>query len=364
MRPSEYYEEGVVLQVDPGSFYCKVRTLKGRVLPQVTWLSPNGGSNRGGDRSTPNVGDRPVISYTLGYPLIIGYLPRPQIPDSAVSQALHTGQPMPGVGNYGPSGLVRQDASRPTDLHLGDRVISSSGGAILGALRGGSLLLRSSRAAEILLSKVIGLVRIVSRNWEHFSDVSSDVIRNLKGRIYRYSGYSKVFGEAKNEDYRFHQYFGDVVVAEQIKTQYHNVTATLPVASPVIYKEQITDVAGAELMRRTIETSGNEEVVVKTTSEFTRMKATAPQLSFSYKDVNSLIMNNEKIHILDQHGSYMIMTDTSIHIFHHAGADVLMNDTGIKGTMGAGEVLVTDSSTRIKNGSHSVTVTASGVTIV
>jgi len=233
------------------------------------------------------------------------------------------------------------------------------------------------------MSKVVGLVRVVSRNWEHFTDVGSNVIRNLKGRIYRYAGYSKTFSEAKNEDYRFHQYWGDVVVAEQYKTNYHNVTGSLPSATTVIYKEQVTNSSAAEIMRRTLETGGGiEETVIKAAdnSVFTRRLSSNTQMSMSWKDVTSLVINGVKIHAFDQFGNYIIMQDGNIHAFHHNGADVIMDASGIRATMGssqvnltssditasngAGQAYVSNSTTKIQNGGHSVTVTSGGVAIV
>ena len=59
------------------------------------------------------------------------------------------------MGSYSPEGSTTWgDQNKPKDFVHGDRIISSIE-AVLGILRGGSLLLRASRGSEILLSSSI-----------------------------------------------------------------------------------------------------------------------------------------------------------------------------------------------------------------
>lgn len=361
VRPDPYAEEGIVLQVD-SSGYCRVHTQQGQILDAVPWASSSGGSSRGGDRSTPSVGDRVYVDFRLGHPIILCFLPRAQVVEGSTPATIGSGTSMPHVGTYGPSDVVKIDANKPSDLHPGDKVISSSGGAMIAALRGGSILARASKSAEMFLSKLTSLVRIVSRNWEHFTDVNSDIVRNFQGRVYRYTGYAKTFLAAKASTYIYHQYVGDVTAAEAVKDNYGSFTGVVPAQSDVVFKEQIADGANA-LMYRTIDVDGNEEVWVKVGTEFTRMKAMGDSLTFSWKDLNSIVI-----------------TEDSIHVFHGGGADLVMDVDQIKlqigGSIakltpddillvnGAGETFVSPDETRLKNGDHSVTVTSAGVAIV
>lgn len=194
IKTSNLVDEGTVVQVDPIRCFCKVKTLNGQTLHSVQWLLPSGGSTRGSDRITPLVGDRVMINTGLGYPVIMGFFPRVQTADGATPLKIDAGEALVDMGSYSPEGSTTWgDQNKPKDFVHGDRIISSIGGGILGILRGGSLLLRASRGSEILLSKFHTLVRIASRNWEHFTDVSSDVVKNFKGKVYRYVGYAPTF---------------------------------------------------------------------------------------------------------------------------------------------------------------------------
>ncbi len=223
--------------------------------------------------------------------------------------------------------------------------MSSSGGALLGLLKGGSVLIRSSRAAEVLLSNLHSLVRVVSRNWEHFTDVSSDVVRNFKGRVYRYSGYAKTYTETKNEAYKYHQYIGDVGAAEAVKTSYHTYTGT-PATNTLIFKEQITDATLIEIMRRTLDLTGNQEVWIKDSNSFTRVTSTGDQLLFRWNDQNTVTINEAKIELL-----------------HKDGATLVLNAAGIKGTFQAGTVELNSSQTKLIQGSRAVTLTSAKVSV-
>ena len=313
--PSAYIEEGTIVQVDAKGMVCKVKTLRGQILPTVPYPIPFGGSDRSGLRFAPQVGNRVVLNYGLGYPIIQCYLPRSQGVSGATPLTLHDGSGSPEVGGFGYSSDMLGDQNKPTDIHDGDNVLSSLGGAIVATLRAGTVLLRGSRLAEITLSKLGSLVRIVSRNWEHFTDVGSDVVKNYKGRVYRYTGYAKTYALSKVEDYRLHFYYGDVPAAETIKTNY-NAYSGSPATSNIQYKEQITD-GTQEVMRRTLDVSGHEEVWIKNGSEFIRVLKTGASITLSWNDQNTVTINSS---IIKAH--------------HSSGADVTLNSSGVVATMG------------------------------
>lgn len=342
-------EEGTVLQVDPVRFLCKVRTPRGQVLQSVQWLSPYGGSTRAGERFTPCLGDRVFVNFGLGYPVITGFFPKLQIENGSSPLSVDSGQQILDSGNYGPgSSVTVGDQNKPRDLIQGDVVFSSIGGAFLGLLRAGTVVLRSSRAAEVLLSKFQRLVRVVSSNWEHFTDLSSDVIRNYKGRVYRYVGYAKDFTEAKTESYRLHEYKGDVTAAESIKTNYHG-TAEAAAMGPIISKEQVTDfVEGAprELMRRTLNLTGEKEIWIFNGTHFTRVNSTAEELRLSWNDQNSVVI-----------------TEASIHVFHKDGADVILDAAGIRSTFQDGTINMSSSSIDVNFSGTDVELSASSATV-
>lgn len=255
-------DEGTVTEVDALRKLCKVKTLSGQNLKGVHWLQPKGGSTRGDDCSTPELGDRCVINSGLGYPLIIGYLPRLQDGVTSFPINVDSGEELVDTGDFSTvHGSVEFSQNSAGDRAVGDRIISSVGGGLFAVLRGGSLLLRSSRLSEIFLSKWDDVVRIVSRNYEHYTDVSSDFIRNLRGRVYRYTGYANNQADAKTENYKFNQYYGDVAMAEKAKTDLSSNYN--PQADNRIYKEEIvTGLNGSQYMYKEIHLDGTTDLVV------------------------------------------------------------------------------------------------------
>lgn len=341
--PIRMFDEGYVVQVDRKGF-CHVRTTRGQLLQGVPWIMPFGGSTRGGDRIAPHMGDKVFLNFGLGYPIIHGFLPRVQGSDQAIPISIHTGALSPETGDYGPSGTIQPDQNQPPDQAQGDRVLSSIGGSVVGILRGGTLVLRGGRTAEILLSKVRGLARVFSRTWEHFSDVCSDVMANFHGRLYRYTGYSKTYDKARIEDYNLHFYYADVAAAEAIKTGMYTSTAT-PASDAIIYKEQVTATDHTELSRRTINDLGEEEIWTKNASQFTRINVKGTEVRLSWGDANTIVI-----------------TQDSIHAFHQGGADVIMDNAGIRATFSSGEINMSSSSIDTSFGASDVTLTNTDIT--
>lgn len=340
--PSGNADEGTVLQVDPIRFLCKVKTSSGQNLDSVGWIQPIGGSSRAGDRVTPTLGDRVKLDYNLGYPLIVGCLPRIQTGDGKFPASIDTGQILIDTGNYSSEGVSAVgDQNKAKDTLVGDRIIGSTGGGMIAILRGGSLLLRSSRLSEIFISKWDDVVRIMSRNFEHFTDVSTDIVKNLRGRVYRYTGYASNFADASKEAYVYHNYYGDTVAAEAIKSNYQ--TGSAGAANDVIFKEQVTGGSG-ELMHRTLTLAGNEEVLITAGGTFTRVTSTGAQLTLSFQDQNTITINADEIQAV-----------------HQSGATIIMDGSGIRSTFSGGEVNQTPNSVSITAGGHFVTVDGGGV---
>lgn len=391
-------DEGTVLQVDPIRCLCRVRTLRGQTLREVQWLLPSGGSTRGADRFTPLPGDRVMINLGLGYPVIIGFFPRLQTADGATPILVDSGEELLDMGNYSPEGMVSWgDQNKPKDILMGDRIISSVGGSMMAVLRAGSLVLRSSRGSEIFMSKLHSLVRVMSRNWEHFTDAFSDVAKNYKDKVYRYTGYATTFLKSKVEDYDLHFYYGDVKTAEAVKTNY-NLIDLVPAPENIIYKEQVTgeinQVLFQEKMRRTLNLNGEEEVWIYNGEHFTRVTSTAERLFLAWNDQNTITITEASIHIVHKDGADYIMdadgiratfkrgninmSETSI-LSTFAGGTVNMKEASITTNIGAstttsvpgnitlqngsGIAFVGPTQTRLTNASHSVTITASGVAI-
>ena len=359
------------MQVDAIREVCRVVTMKGQKLDSVYWLRPYGGNERQGDFYTPRVGDRAVIEYGLGYPVIVGYLPRPQTGDQSFPLDLDSGQRLVDTGTYASSmGFLTSNASKPKDSLLGDRLITSQGGGLMGVLRAGSTILRSSKAAEIFTSRLKDLVRIVSRNFEHFTDLSTNVYKNIRGRVYRYYGLSRTYGKTKDGVFNYRQYHGDVELAEAIKDDYVTLPDTLPDyipmgeddGGPIIFKEQVADDDGTELMHRTVSILGQEDTRVTNGLGFSHSLLTSKQLYLSFNDQNEIILTDPKIEVIQRMGHTITLTDGAIVVDHASGGMATLNGSTVELTYpGGASVKLDGSGVYSTYNGHFCNVTGSGV---
>lgn len=384
VTPSSSVEEGSITEVDPIRKVCKVKTLSGQNLNAVPWAMPSGGASRAGDRISPTFGDRVLVDSSLGYPVISMFLPKLQHADNSNPIRIDTGEILVDTGNFSAGGgNVRGDQNAPGDLLVGDRVLSSPGGGLMALLRAGSILLRSSRFSEIFLCKLSDLVRISSRNFEHFTDVSSDVIRNIQGRIYRFVGYSKKLKQAKEESYTYNQYFGDVALAEQTKTDYAD-EVDMPPETELIYKEQVLNREndyGLEVMKRELSLDGTSNQVVSSPDGqvFTHIRADKDEIIITYKDVNVIKINDGEISfrkngdprsiVITQDlikATFLegnILMDESQIKTTYKDATITSNDSGIKSEFKGAVHSLDSSGVHSTFGGHFVHVTSSGVAL-
>lgn len=367
IRPTNDVEEATVTEVDLNGKLCKVKTSSGKNLKGISFIYPMGGANRGGIRGTPTLGDRVLIDSRLGFPCIAAYLPRLQGVDNTFPIAIDTGEELVETGSFSPAGgEVILDMNSPSDAVVGDQLISSVGGGVIAMLRGGSILLRSSRLAEIFISKWDDVVRVTARNFELFTDLSSETIKNMGGSLYRYAGYAQKFADTKIENYLFNQYWGNVVQGLSSQANYINDTALAP--DDRIYKEQIVDAAGGnELMYREIHLTGEVDVKVSTpggtTSQikqtnnstlittttgggqpFTKMYQTPAQVTVSFNDTNIVTINTSEIQM--SFGGNPTLT---------------MDANGIRAIFGGAEINMSSSGIACTYSGHFMNVTSSGV---
>lgn len=338
-----------------------MQTTKGRIVSNAVPLGESTVS-RGGFRKTYSKGDKVLLYFGLGYPIIMGCIPRPQVSTQATPLTLADGTEPPATGSTLHAGAVKMDSTSPAGFSQGDQVMTSQGGAALGVLRGGSVLLRGGRNSELLLSKLRGLGRLFTSNWEHFSDTHSDVLKNLGGKLYRYTGYAKTYPETKIEDYKLHFYYANVDTAEAVKTAYQ-----FPVPSgeptPLLYKEQVTATGGDIKMHRTFNDSGEVEVWITNGTHFTRVTSTAETLTFAWNDETYITIDGTQIIAHHKDGSEVFINSSVIQANHKDGGQLVMDSGSIVATKGSGKLTITPSSSKLENSGHSVTVTGGGVSI-
>jgi len=361
-------DEGVVTEVDTQRRLCRVKTMRGQNLNSVHFMGGTSSASRGGIRYTPCLGDRVAISSGLGYPVIQGVLPKLQPSEGAFPINIDTGENLIDTGSFSSSSdAVTFDSNAPLDMAAGDILVSSNGGGIIGVLRGGSILLRSSRLSEIFISKWDDLVRVVSRNWQHFTDASTDVIYNLKNRVYRYSGYAGTFGDARTENYKYNQYIGDVSLAEVAKGD--QSTTDTPAVDDRIFKEEIVTGGSSsdhQLMKREIHLDGTQDIVIKNAdgslytriltsnsgvtimssstgdATFTKTYLTKDEVTVTYKDINVVKINTNQINLSKGGTAIVNLSDSGIDSTF-AGGEIKMHSAGIDSTFGGHFVKISSS---------------------
>jgi hypothetical protein len=259
---SDYsFIEGTVTAVDPIRFICAVKTLNGRTFTGVRWLLPTGGTGNTGMNTLPALLDRVVISTALGYPFILGCLPSIDSPDAGADNI--TGSlDSPDVGtDTAFRGVIVANPAKPVDLFPTDFTYTAKGGAQISILSGGIAIIKASTLAQIVMSKFEGLIRIVTRNYQRFSDASSRVSVNMKGRLYEYFAVDTKLINNRNGTERYQEFYGDVAAAEVLQASPNNVT-TLPVADARVRKISIKDASGNIIMNETLSSDGNITITI------------------------------------------------------------------------------------------------------
>lgn len=327
-KPVSSLNEGIVTAVDTERMSANVTTLTGQRLTGVQWAIPIGGSTRGSDSCTPHMGDRVVIDSGLGHPMITMSLPKWQTSDNAFPLSIDSGQALIDTGNFttAGSGNAVPNQSKPQDMLQGDRVLGSYGGGLMAILRGGSVLMKSSALASILVSKLDDTIKMVSRNFTHFTDVCTDVVRNVSGRVYRYVGYTNDFSNSADENYQLNFYYGDTALAEAVKSG-SSGSAT---ANTTIFKEQIS--GDNELYHRTLDITGNVEILLTGSAGTSRIVQQGQLITISVNDKNTITIDPNQIQALIDGGNQITLTSSSINVQHSGGAQTQLTSSGITNT--------------------------------
>lgn len=309
--------EGYVTTVIPDKYVCSVRTNKGQYLSEVQWLVPTGGAGKAGIHLTPNIGDQVVISTALGYPIIVGCLPRLGLPSTNLTNV--SGETVSvdvGSSSNLKNGYVT-NPGKPSDFVPGDVVVASEGGAIIAALDNGSVIARASLLAQIFLSKFNDLVRVVARNWERFSDAGQHTSANVKGRLYEFLGWDRDLSRSKTGLYELQDVVGDVAIGEVLLGD-PNASVALPVADTRLRKYWLKDDAGISRMVEVLYEDGKLTLLVQNELQTTKTTKTTE------KDIWSTKVENPSGH------SQVVITPASVTVTHSGGATSIHDVAGIR----------------------------------
>ena len=163
------------------------------VITQGNKRNPNalGGRLQGIPRKLAHSGDQVVLSpettvivdFELGIPYIDGVLPQAATSSAAYSVAPNMGAtPGSGAANVRDSGGTYRPANAPTGMLPGDQVLAGEDGNYVAALRGKISKLHGSERAQVIVSGLHDLVRVISENYENFSSFGNLEIKNKDGR--------------------------------------------------------------------------------------------------------------------------------------------------------------------------------------
>jgi len=294
---SNSFSEGVVVTVNTSIYTAQVKTLTGQLISNATWLMPVGNNDREADIHTPSVGTQVLLFNGTGRPIILGAVPIANVyPRTGVHSITDTGvNTLEYPGGTGiPQGLTHAP-SMPADYQRGDRVIASKGGSSLAVLWG-TVIMRASAMAQVVVSKLDDLVRLVGRNFELITDACTDVSVNWRGRGYRFFGAALTVPAQINSNYGMYEVWGDTVAGETLRDESYSQPATA--ASPAntyIYKSVVCSYGSTGQQNLRVETidgtTGTTTVVVSGSTTVT-MTQTASSFEVILSNPDSYVLIN------------------------------------------------------------------------
>lgn len=363
-------EEAFVTYVDPVRGLCSVKTLKNQILVDVRWLSPTGGSSAGGIHAAPKLGDRVLVSTALTYPIIYGVIPVIGEPEGMISATNSGGAMDVGTASSLRNGYVT-NPNKPSDYSQGDIAMTSPGGGILSMLSSGGVVLKASALSQLVLTKFGNLARLVARNFQRFSDASSEVAVNVKGRLYHWFGQDIEFSRTSTGTHRYNEVVGDVALGEVYKSDGLSIdsTVTLPATDDRLKKIWLVQADGTPLMTETLYSDGKVELIIGES----KVIVTPTDITLLHKTAN---VNINETAITSKMGEDSSVTITKDNIISKVGesasidisktdittkfgdtVSLLVNAATIMGTVSSTSLAITDAGITTTSGLGKVTTT-------
>lgn len=374
-------QEAVVLAVDMRRGVCKCKTVTGQMLTGVSWAKPLGMSKENGDNYGPLPGEIVMISHFGGEPIIQFSRSSVDSIDNTVRATLTgTQDPDSIFERYNLSKLKdhqRSEGSSPTTILPGDRVFTNDRGGILGLLRSGAAVIKASPLAQILVSKIDDLVRIVARNYEVFSDAKTHNETNVKGKIYSYTGhYRNQEGSLTNLPV-YYEISGDVEVGVVARDNYASVDVDAITPGTTLKRQVVAqyDVDGEEITPRWVHTltlsgeslrgsynAGNTDSVAETVTNntYTLLVTDASGNSSTFVSPASVVLQSQGTTLVQLNGASgeVLITSNTLVRVETETMEVDATTLDVKATT----VNVTEA-TLVNVESTAVTVDATTVTI-
>ena len=347
------FEEGVVVSVNISTYTAQVRTLSGRKLTTATWITPLNTEGREADIYSPVVGSNVLVYLRLGRPLILGCVPTAALYSTAgthsITQTQTTPNYYPGVSGV-PSPLTHKPGV-PTDYLRGDRVFTTKGGALFGLLFG-TIVVKVSWMAQIVLSKFDDVIKIISRNYEKITDASTEVDVNFRGRTYNFFGSSLTRAAQVNSQYGYYKVIGDTVAGSTLQEGSYGQAATaVGAATNIIYKEVTqTYASGSPVVMSTVTYDGTTGTYYRQISGPTVGGVT---LTLTHT-------NNSWSVVLSSPAAQITLSPSSVYAAFGSGT-LTMNSSEIQAAFGSSTLTLNSSTAQLASNGHSITVTSAGV---
>lgn len=216
-----------VYAVDIVRGVCKCRSDFGEMMSDVRWVVPAGSSDGYQISAHPVEGSRVLVDTSTGFPIILGTLLADSSKDIARPNIGKEGDNTQDIADYTvlSIGDYIRGTGTPKDIRGGDIVTTTDGGGMQGVLRSGTVINKASSLAQLILSRYGDLGRMITRNWEHFTDVDATYKTSIRGKIFTTREIYRNPVKSRAEEPNLVRYEGDVAWAETLNKDYASYTA-------------------------------------------------------------------------------------------------------------------------------------------
>lgn len=307
--------------------------------------------NSGGANYYPIENSRVVIDTSSGQPVILCSLPSESLEPIKRSNIINQNINEDDIADYTDfysDGVIR--GSRPDDQRIGDQIVSTEGGGLFGMLRSGTFIAKASSTCQMVFSRIGDLARIVSRNFEHFTDMDSTYKVSTRGRVFSIREIFRNPTKSRAEEPNLEILEGDVAAAEAIGKGYTLVAeADVPtVTDDLIVKKVYTkDDAGAITSTDTLDINGARTSNITDGTDYTNRR---------YDKLSGHIDVNDKVTIDYDINGIRISADGKV--------TYDINSSGALTVYAQGDVTISTDANATVNASGNATVDAGGNAVI
>lgn len=318
--------EGYVTSIDPTQYVCNVKSVNGQILSNVVWLT------QGPMHTTPALKDKVLVFTGLTYPVIMGILPTVGV--QAVDTNSESLLSNPDSSSPMASGSVF-NTKKPSDFKSGDFVLKGgdTSSSFFGFLKDGTISLGASSAVRLIMSPLDDSMRFIARVFDYIYDFGQIVMGNAKGRMYSYLGTNRDLNSGILSIYEYEEIQGDVAAGEHCKTNYYDVSDTLPLKDSRVRKIQLSNASSYPLMVETLNDDGSLTLKINQSIAGPTSLETKQDGSLNYKVTGSgntaqITINPTSITIDYNGGVTGTFSDSNI-VFNYKGdAVATLNSSG------------------------------------